>query len=536
MLTPCLKNRISGLFLISLALGLLWFFPATSPAAETSAATMMAPTAVASADAEAMAGSSKPRDVVRKKLSWQNKSNDKTGGLRLRDLSFEPNPHLGLAFPGKLTKYYNVMSQAGLGVVRVSVPWRTREPQPGQYDWAGLDKIILTLNGLDMEAFLTFDSDAEWGVLPSSHSARNHVPKDMEVWKGFVSKVVERYDADGIDDAPGLKRPTRYYQVANEWFGENNASGGWTGTIDQLIEFVNASNDAVKSADPNAKFVLGGIAAINLDILVLASGMGDYTAITGYSETSPMIITSDIQNDPRAQQRLRDGSRVLHEARFDVADLHLYGPVSHNEARINWLGEQLGSGFELISSECGGPSLAYDKDKIITPTEHFLAVMDINLHALSRGLDFCLWLRLGEGTSGVTWGNSKVPLFDMNRQPKGGYWAYMLLAACLDNMKNVDRVRDGVYRIRRDNQAPVFVAWKTDAGDTYQLPSDAHPTRMIKVINAEQGLYEIQTPPENGLLQLDDLPLVISESLPGGAYVAGDNPDLTPLDRPRDLR
>ncbi len=536
MMTPCRIKRIFGLMLISLVLGLVTLIPGSAMAAGAANAAAINPTASNGTGADAVAGSSKPKDIIKKKLRWKSQRQDKTDGLRLRDLSFEPNPHLGLSFPGKLTKYYNIMSQAGIGVVRVSVPWRMREPQQGKYDWAGLDKIIKTLNALDMEAFLTFDADAEWGVLPSEHKAKNHVPRDMAVWQGFVRKVVERYDADGIDDAPGLKRPTRYYQVGNEWFGEDNASGGWTGTTDELIAFFNASYDAVKEADPGAQVVLGGIAAINLDILVLASGSADYTAVTGYSSTSQQVITSDISSDPRAQARLREANRVLHESRFDMADLHLYGPVAYNDARIDWLGQQLGSGIKLVSSECGGPSLAYDSDRIITPTEHFLAVMNINLHALSRGLGFCLWLRLGEGTSGITWGNSKVPLFDMNRQPKGGYYAYMLLAASLENMKNVDRIRDGVFRIRRDNLAPIFVAWKTASGDSFQLPADAHPTQMIQVTSAEQGLYEIQTPPENGLLMLNDLPLVISEHLPGGAYVGGEDPNLTPLDRPRDLK
>ncbi len=536
MINDHLTIRMSGLVLMSLALVFLAATPAATSAAADTAALTLEPLAAAGANDGAVTGSSKPKDIVKKKLRWKSRPQEKIDGLRLRDLSFRPNPHLGLAVPGKLTQYYNVMSQAGLGVIRLTVPWSLREPQRGQYDWAGLDEAIKTLNALDMEAFLTLDSDAEWGVLPSDYSAKNHVPRDMADWQDFVRKIVERYDDDGIDDAPGLKRPTRYYQVGNEWFGEDNASGGWTGTTDELIDFFNASHDAVKEADPDAQFILGGIAAINLDILVLASGMADYTAVTGYSADSPVVITSDIQSDPRAQERLLEANRVLHESRFDMADLHLYGPVPYNEARINWLGQQLGGGIKLISSECGGPSLAYDHDKVITPTEHFLAVLDINLHALSRGLDFCLWLRLGEGTSGITWGNSKVPLFDMDRQPKGGYWAYMMLAASLDGMKSVDRIRDGVYRIRREDKAPIFIAWATPSETTYQLPADAHPTRMITITDAAQGLYEIQVPPADGLLQLNELPLVISENLPGGAYVAGDNPDLTPRKVPSGLQ
>ena len=500
--------------------------PGAGPAAGACAAS---PDAAAVAETQ---GSSGPGEAVKKKLNWKSKRDDKTEGLRIRDLAFESSPHLGLAFPGKFTQYFNVMSRAGIGIVRMAVPWSSREPQPGKYDWTGLDQAILTLNGLGMEAFLTLDSDAEWGVESTDLSARNRPPLDLAVWQNFVRKVVERYDHDGIDDAPGLQMETRYFQVANEWISENNASGGWSGTRDQLIAFINASHDAAKEASPGSIFVLGGIAAINLDVMVLTSGIADYTAVAGYAPDATRIITPDIINDPVAQAYVQEAYRVISETRYDVADLHLYGPVSYNDARITMLGQRIGGGIKLISSECGGPSRAYDEDGVITPQEHFLAVMDINLHALSRGLEFCLWLRLGESDTGVTWGNMEVPLFDLDRQPKGGYWAYMLLAAGLEDYKRVDRIQDGVYIIHREGMVPIFVAWATPGNTTYQLPVDAHPNQMLRVTNAEQGIYQVEVAPVGGLIQLTELPVIISENLPGGAYATGGQPDFAPLDAP----
>jgi hypothetical protein len=51
----------------------------------------------------------------------------------LMDLSAPPHNRLGLAFPGGLPENYVALSNAGIGVVRVSVPWEFREPAPGQY-------------------------------------------------------------------------------------------------------------------------------------------------------------------------------------------------------------------------------------------------------------------------------------------------------------------------------------------------------------------------------------------------------------------
>lgn len=491
--------------------------------------TVPGPDLLAAAQFSSPPDKNKTRENVKKRLEWKSKRNDKTGGLRLRDLSFRPNPHLGLAFPGNLVKYYKVISDAGIGVIRLSCPWSAREPQRGQYDWSGLDERILTLNGLGIEVFLTLDSDAPWGVESTTVGARNRPPLDMAVWQEFVSRTVERYDADGVDDAPGLKTPTRYFQVANEWIGENNKSGGWSGTQDQLIALFNASYDAVKKACPEAKFVLGGIAAINLDIMVLTTGLDDYTAVAGYEPDSDVVLTSALQNDPEAQAYTQDAIRVLAATRYDYADLHLYGPVDFLDSRLTMVRQEVGS-KPLLSSECGGPSRAYEET--ITPEDHFMSVMDYNLHGLSRGLQFLLWLRLGEGETGVTWGNMEVPLFDLDRQPKGGYWAYMLLAAILDDFKDITRESDGVYVVRRNDGPVIYVLWATPGRTTYQLPAGAAPRSMIQVTDAVQGVYEIRTPPTDGLLQLGPLPLVISEKLPGGAYVEGQTPDLTPVDAP----
>ncbi len=123
---------------------------------------------------------------------------------------------------------------------------------------------------------MTLESDAEWGIRKETSHLANGTPKDLEQWQSFVAMVVERYDGDGQDDAPGLMRPVRYFQVANAWISPTNKAGVWGGSTEQLIHFINASYDATKARSPEAIFVLGGIASGNFDGLVVNEGYASY--------------------------------------------------------------------------------------------------------------------------------------------------------------------------------------------------------------------------------------------------------------------
>ena len=169
-----------------------------------------------------------------------------------------PNPRLGLSFPGAQARYYRYIAAAGIGVVRLSVSWERVEPDPGRFDWSGMDERIGALQAANLQPFLTFESDAKWATRPETQGVRNAAPTDLGQWQAFVSKVVERYDLDGRDDMPGLRAPVRFYQAANEWESDSNRSGGWVGSGGDLVAYVNAAHDAAKAADPDIIFVLGG--------------------------------------------------------------------------------------------------------------------------------------------------------------------------------------------------------------------------------------------------------------------------------------
>lgn len=378
--------------------------------------------------------------------------------IDLSQLRVTPNPRLGLSFPGAQVRYYPYMAQAGIGVARISVTWGLIEPKLGQYNWRGLDERVGALLRLGIRPFLTFESKSDWGTRPETRAVKNGAPIDMAVWRGFVRRVVERYDGDGQSDMPGLDGRVPYYQVANEWESPENPSGGWIGSGTDLIAFINATGDEVKAADPEAVFVLGGIAAFNMDVLLVALDRAGFTVEQRWSDRSVTVFDRARIDSPDITALIDERVLpVLRGARYDMADAHLYGPEERDAARLSLL-KRL-SGRPVLSAECGGPSRDYG-DKY-TPAGHFIAATWRTLNVLSENGAFCLWFRLGEDDT-TTWGNRFTALYTNDARPKPGVWAFRMLARLLGpEVKPYPLPIDGFEL--RGSGAPVRLGWNAGA-------------------------------------------------------------------------
>lgn len=426
----------------------------------------------------------------------------------LQDLTAPPQERLGSSFPGSSPAYFSAISDGGMGVVRLSATWEHREPTPGQYEWAGLDRQIIRLQSLGLEPFLTFESNAEWAVRPETSTITNGTPINMADWTTFVSLVVDRYNADGWEDAPGLLRPIRYYQALNEWDSPNSETGGWLGTDQELVAFLNATHDAVKAQQPTATFVLGGLTSDGLDILVLNRRLADYEIWYRSGPDAPFV--------KRPASRFRasgydaavaKAETIIAQMTFDAVDLHLYGPPGRDPIRIQAVRNIVGN-VPLLSAECGGPSMHYqDYD----PEDHFMAVIERNLIDLSEGLEFCLWYRLGEG-KGTSFGNGRTALFDDTLAEKPGYHAYKMLSYILQEMTSVERGAGNSFTIHRTDKPPLVVAWLEEGQSSkwMVLPEDIRGSVMT-VTDPIRGIYEIEPVSGFGAVLLSKWPMVAGE-------------------------
>jgi len=99
--------------------------------------------------------------------------------------------------------------------------------------------------------------------IPKSRCA----PCSMEDYKTFLTKLVERYDGDGIEDMQGLKLPIKYWEVLNEPEMKDAYLTFYKGTQEEYVQILKSSKEAIKSACPDCKIVQGGAAGIDTNML-----------------------------------------------------------------------------------------------------------------------------------------------------------------------------------------------------------------------------------------------------------------------------
>ena len=96
---------------------------------------------------------------------------------------------------------------------------------------------------------------------PKGYSTKGK-PCDMEGYRNFVIKLVERYDGDGIDDMPGLTVPIKHWEVLNEPEFQEEPLVFFQGSSADYFQILKTTFEAVKSADPEAVVVQGGMAGM----------------------------------------------------------------------------------------------------------------------------------------------------------------------------------------------------------------------------------------------------------------------------------
>lgn len=182
-----------------------------------------------------------------------------------------PTPLGGLfgvqAYQGDLAPLWDgTLTGAGISWVRLEAFWRVIEPAdapPAAYDWAALDQMLAGASRGRLTPLVVVYTKPEWAA------SRACGPVDRVPWDrygDFVRDLVERYDGDGLADAPGLPR-VKHWEIGNEpdfdltraddepdygsCYGDDPAGYG-----DEL----RTAYVAAKAADPEAQVVFGAVA------------------------------------------------------------------------------------------------------------------------------------------------------------------------------------------------------------------------------------------------------------------------------------
>lgn len=123
------------------------------------------------------------------------------------------------------------------------------------------------------------------GPWPGARTAlytQHYVPRDMDAYTTWVTRVVERYDGDGVDDMPGLARPVLAWEVDNEPDQHNQVAAredevpndpederlpappGSFETPAEYAKVLVATSAAIRAADPDATVLSGGMYRVGM--------------------------------------------------------------------------------------------------------------------------------------------------------------------------------------------------------------------------------------------------------------------------------
>jgi hypothetical protein len=199
-------------------------------------------------------------------------------GLRLGVINASP------LFPADLATALRAL-QADLAVID-DVRWGLVEPEPPRgeehtYLWdeevVALDTRVQAYQQAGFEPILVLRAWNVWaravspeGTTVASTPPRPEYEDDYAAW---VAAVVERYDADGVDDFAGLvdtdgdgrPNPVRYYQIETEavngywWQGVEAASA-----VDDYLRLLHLAGTAARGAYDEVRILVATVAGLDL--------------------------------------------------------------------------------------------------------------------------------------------------------------------------------------------------------------------------------------------------------------------------------
>lgn len=161
------------------------------------------------------------------------------------------------------SSFHPYLLESGASWLRVETSWNSVEPvdvDPAAYNWAAIDNILAAaredMGGLNL--IVTIEDAPGWAA---TEPDKPIFPAQLPEFVEYVAALVERFDGDGIDDAPGAPIILHW-----EFYNEPDADYRWGGNIigesdgDLYAQMLAAVYPAVKAANPSAQVVLGGLA------------------------------------------------------------------------------------------------------------------------------------------------------------------------------------------------------------------------------------------------------------------------------------
>ncbi len=156
------------------------------------------------------------------------------------------NTHMEREATPHLDRNLSALARCGVKWIRGWWGWGMAGKQPGDFDWAELDRQLGAVNraGMELMPILLRYYPAYEQAWAGKTDRIQQPPYDLAQWSAFVARTVERY-----------RGRVRAWEVWNE--------PAFTMEADEYARILKATYEAVKSADPDALVV--GFAGVPLD-------------------------------------------------------------------------------------------------------------------------------------------------------------------------------------------------------------------------------------------------------------------------------
>lgn len=368
------------------------------------------------------------------------------------------------------------MQGAGSGWVTTALSWSTIEPTKGTYDWSSFDTKAQNAQAAGMNVFVLFTGNPSWAApLPGGPV------NDIQDLVDLSTLMAERYDCDGLNDAPGS--PCVYYWsfYAEPDNGDlsraYNGKGYWGHNGAGYAAMLSHVSPAIHSANPSARVLIGGIAYdyFEPDGPYVRSFLADtLRALNAYSGGAGAYIDGvafhyyPINPDewPSIREKTLEVQGIMD--RYGVGDLPLICPEMGY-----WSAEEAGS------SEAGQAS----------------RLVQMYVRSLSVGLEHMSWYAVFDASpervaQHPTEEHGLFPWRDLNR-PKQSYYAYQALVRELDRARYLRELRaanvEG-YVFEMPGGREKTVLWATTTSSSVSFTQSC--VNLVHVLGYSQTIHD----------------------------------------------
>jgi hypothetical protein len=426
---------------------------------------------------------------------------------------FGINTYLNDRSPEEAEELARLARNIGVGWAREEIAW-AGWPDPKKPRHSRIDQRLLTLKrqGFQIIGMLLTtperysDPACRQYAKASGQPSYWCAPTDVEAYAEWVEMVVERYDGDGKDDAPGAPRVAAW-----EIWNEPDKDGTWLPRADPQAygHLLRAGYDAVKRADPTALVLTGGLYVF--DAVGEGGFMSRAVEVAGWDSFDVLSIHPYLI-DHAPDDPWLDNPRE----RFDVS---IPGRIRTAQ---RWL-EERGGGKQLWISEvgwstCGGlcePQFAKSEDQQAS------YMVRTYVLAAALGVQHVSLLQLKDKFQGAQVPWSQTAILNDDLSPKLAYTAYGVM---------VRQLRYARYAGTGALHQPKAVAHHRfsllDGGSVDVLWSLTGPRQISSPVSGGAWLFER----DGAFAQIGSGPISIGESpvyvraVPGGGrYFAETN-------------